>query len=204
MARLKAASCRRLLARATLPASPRATSHLPFPNLFSATSNGWERSVNESSWRRIDSGLLPTLLGRQSSVQVKLRFSVMSRKCSTCQHVKRAEIDRRLAGGEPGKQVALDYGLNPSSLHRHRVNCLKLGSSNAIMREVARGTAAVACLPSRNDLGSAYSDLRAQLDQIVGKAVEEGQPKTAITGLNSMRQTLDSLMRLAGHDRPTA
>jgi hypothetical protein len=60
----------------------------------------------------------------------------------------------------------------------------------------------VACLPSRDDLGSAYSELRAQLDQIVGKAVEEGQPKTAITGLNSMRQTLDSLMRLAGHDRP--
>ena len=86
----------------------------------------------------------------------------MSRKCSTCQHVKRAEIDRRLAGGEPGKQVASDYGLNPSSLHRHRVNCLKLASSNAIMKEVARGTAAVACLPSRDDLGSAYSDLRAQ------------------------------------------
>ena len=128
----------------------------------------------------------------------------MSRKCSTCQHVKRAEIDRRLAGGEPGKQVALDYGLNPSSLHRHRVNCLKLGSSNAIMKEVARVTAAVACLPSGDDLGSAYSDLRAQLDEIVGKAVDEGQPKTAITGLNSMRQTLDSLMRLAGHDRPTA
>jgi len=128
----------------------------------------------------------------------------MSRKCSTCQHVKRAEIDRRLAGGEPGKQVALDYGLSPSSLHRHRVNCLKLASSNAIMKEVARGTAAVACLPSRDDLGSAYSDLRAQLDEIVGKAVDEGQPKTAITGLNSMRQTLDSLMRLAGHDRPTA
>ena len=128
----------------------------------------------------------------------------MSRKCSTCQHVKRAEIDRRLAGGEPGKQVASDYDLNPSSLHRHRVNCLKLVSSNAIMKEVARGTAAVACLPSRDDLGSAYSDLRAQLDEIVGKAVDEGQPKTAITGLNSMRQTLDSLMRLAGHDRPTA
>ena len=44
------------------------------------------------------------------------------------QHVKRADIDRRLAGGEPGKQVALDYGLNPSSVHRHRVNCLRLAA----------------------------------------------------------------------------
>ena len=80
----------------------------------------------------------------------------MARRCNTCQHVKRAEIDRRLAAGEPGNQIAADYRLNPSSLHRHRVNCLKLGSSNAIMKEVARGTAAVACLPSRDDLGSAY------------------------------------------------
>ena len=33
----------------------------------------------------------------------------MSRKCSTCQHVKRAEIDRRLAAGEPASQIAKDY-----------------------------------------------------------------------------------------------
>ena len=68
----------------------------------------------------------------------------MSRHCHTCQHLKRPEIDRRLAAGEPAAQIARDYELNPSSLHRHRVNCLKLGSSNAIMKEAARGTAAVA------------------------------------------------------------
>jgi hypothetical protein len=128
----------------------------------------------------------------------------MSRKCSTCQHVKRAEIDRRLAGGEPGKQVALDYGLNPSSVHRHRVNCLKLASSNAIMKEVARGTAAVACLPSKDDLGSAYAEVQARLDQIARTAEQEGEARIAISGLNAMRQTLDRLMHLAGHDRPTA
>ena len=66
------------------------------------------------------------------------------RQCSTCQHIKRAEIDRRLAAGEPGKQIARDYQLNPSSMHRHRVNCLGLPSSSATMKEVARGTAAVA------------------------------------------------------------
>jgi hypothetical protein len=55
-------------------------------------------------------------------------------------HVKRTEIDRRLAAGEPGSQIARDYDLNPSSLHRHRVNCLGLSASNAIMKEVARGT----------------------------------------------------------------
>ena len=125
----------------------------------------------------------------------------MARKCRTCQHIKRAEIDRRLAAGEPGNQIAADYGLNPSSLHRHRSNCLGLGSSNVIMKEVSRGTAAAACLPSKEDLNSAYFDLRTQIDQIVAKAKAEGSLQTALNGLNSIRHTLDSLSRLAGFDR---
>jgi hypothetical protein len=125
----------------------------------------------------------------------------MARKCSTCQHVKRAEIDRRLAAGEPGNQIAADYGLNPSSLHRHRTNCLQLESSNVIMKEVSRGTAAVECLPSKEALNSAYFNLRDQIDQIVAQAKAEGSLQTALNGLNSIRHTLDSLSRLSGFDR---
>jgi hypothetical protein len=125
----------------------------------------------------------------------------MARKCSTCQHIKRAEIDRRIAAGEPGGQIARDYDLNPSSLHRHRTNCLKLSSSNAIMKEVSRGTAAVACLPSKDDLNSAYFELRSQIDQIVTQTKQQGSLQIALSGLNSIRQTLDSLSRLAGFDR---
>jgi hypothetical protein len=125
----------------------------------------------------------------------------MSRKCSTCQHIKRAEIDRRLASGEPGKQVALDYGLNPSSVHRHRVNCLQLASSNTIMKATARGTAAAACLPTKEGLNDAYFDLRAQIDQIVTEARAEGSLQIALSGLNSIRHTLDSVSRLSGFDR---
>jgi hypothetical protein len=126
----------------------------------------------------------------------------MTRKCSTCQHIKRAEVDRRLAAGEPGNQIARDYDLNPSSLHRHRVNCLGLSSSNAIIKQVARGTAAIACLPSKDDLNNAYFELRARIDQIVNQAEEQGSLAVAISGLNSIRHTLDSLSRLAGYDRP--
>ena len=126
----------------------------------------------------------------------------MTRACGTCQHIKRVEIDRRLAAGEPGNQIARDYDLNPSSLHRHRVNCLGLSSSNAIMKEVARGTAAVACLPSKDELNDAYFELRARIDQIVTQAEQQGSLAIAISGLNSIRHTLDSLMRLAGYDRP--
>jgi hypothetical protein len=125
----------------------------------------------------------------------------MARKCSTCQHVKRAEIDRRLAAGEPGNQIAHDYDLNPSSLHRHRSNCVGLSSSNKIMKEVSRGTAAVACLPTKDDLSAAYFELRTQIDQIVSQARAEGSLQVALSGLNSIRHTLDSLSRLAGFDR---
>src|SRR3954452_19239288 len=113
----------------------------------------------------------------------------MARQCNTCQHVKRAEIDRRLAAGEPGNQIAHDYDLNPSSLHRHRSNCLGLSSSNVIMKEVSRGTAAVACLPSKDELSSAYFGLTTQIDQIVSEARQAGSLQIALSGLNAIRQT---------------
>ena len=125
----------------------------------------------------------------------------MSRSCSTCQDLKRREIDRRLAGGEPVTQVARDYHLKPSSLYRHRSNCLKLGSSNAIMKDMAQGSAAVALLPTKETLSGAYFELRSRIDQIVAQAEQQGSLAVAVAGLNSLRQTLDSLARLAGHDR---
>src|SRR5437899_10472892 len=121
----------------------------------------------------------------------------MTRKCSTCQHIKRAEVDRRLAAGEPGNQIARDYDLNPSSLHRHRVNCLGLSSSNAIMKELARGTAAITCLPSKDELNDAYYESRARIDQSVSQAQEQGSLAVAISGLTSIRHTPDSLTRRA-------
>ena len=69
------------------------------------------------------------------------------------------------------------------------------------MKEVSRGTAAVACLPSREDLSTAYFQLRTQIDQIVSQAKEAGSLQIALSGLNSIRQTLDSLSRLSGFDR---
>ncbi len=116
----------------------------------------------------------------------------MTRKCGTCQHVKREEIDRRLAAGEPASQIARDYDLNPSSLHRHKSNCLGLPSSNQIMKQVSRGTAAITCLPSKDDLNAGYFDLRARIDEIVREAQRQGSLPIAIQGLNSIRHALDS------------
>jgi hypothetical protein len=123
----------------------------------------------------------------------------MSRSCATCQHLRRPEIDRRLAAGEPAAQIARDYELSPSSLHRHRVNCIGLSSSNAIKKDAARGDAAVALLPSKETLSGAYLQLRGHIDEIVAQAEREGSLPLALKGLNSVRHTLDSLARLGGH-----
>jgi hypothetical protein len=69
------------------------------------------------------------------------------------------------------------------------------------MKEVSRGTAAVACLPSKEDLSTAYFDLRSRIDQIVTQAEEQGSLQVALSGLNSIRHMLDSLSRLSGFDR---
>jgi hypothetical protein len=52
----------------------------------------------------------------------------MSRKCSTCQHVRRAEIDRRLAGGEPGNDP----------FRRIRAPCVGVSVQPSYAREVFR------------------------------------------------------------------
>jgi hypothetical protein len=84
--------------------------------------------------------------------------------------LKRSEIDRRVAAGEPTARVARDYQLSPSSLHRHRVNCLRLGSANAIKKDAARGTAAVALPPSKETLSGAFTELASQIDEIIAQA----------------------------------
>jgi hypothetical protein len=66
---------------------------------------------------------------------------------------------------------------------------------------ISRGTAAVACLPSKDELNQAYFDLRSRIDQIVTQAEQQGSLPVALSGLNSIRHTLDSLSRLAGFDR---
>jgi hypothetical protein len=70
------------------------------------------------------------------------------------------------------------------------------------MKETARGTAALACLPSKEALNNGYLELQERIDQIVTQAEQQGSLAVAIAGLNSIRHTLDSLTRLAGYDRP--
>src|SRR5579871_2241015 len=119
----------------------------------------------------------------------------MSRNCAVCQHVKRTEVDRRLAAGEPGNRIAKDYQIATSSLHRHRRNCLKLAPAGAIAKEAARGTVALACLPSKDDLNQAYAGISQEIGEIIADAKRQGSLSVALKGLGALKQTLDSQMR---------
>ena len=60
------------------------------------------------------------------------------------------------------------------------------------------------CCHQKKHLSGAYFELRDRIDQIVTQATQQGSLAVAISGFNSIRQTLDSLSRLAGHDRAGA
>jgi hypothetical protein len=55
-------------------------------------------------------------------------------------------------------------------------------------------------LPTKETLSAAYFELRDRIHQIARQAEQQGSLRVALSGLNSIRQTLDSLARLAGHD----
>ena len=128
----------------------------------------------------------------------------MSRNCCTCQHLKRPEIDRRLAAGEPVTQVARDYDLNrvePASTSDElsQTWVFQPDQERGCARQCGRRTVAIEREPERR-----LFELRARIDQIVEQAQQQGSLNVAISGLNSIRQTLDSLARLAGHLQPAS
>jgi hypothetical protein len=91
-----------------------------------------------------------------------------------------------------------------SSFAEHRPNGTEFNETRSRLSFLGQGhlPAAVTCLPSKEALNNAYFELRERIDQIVTQAEQQGSLAVAIAGLNSIRHTLDSLMRLAGYDRP--
>lgn len=124
----------------------------------------------------------------------------MGRPCKTCLHPRRAEIDRRLATDEPVRSIARDFGLNHVSLLKHKRDCAGLKTKTIEeRREPTRGTIALALLPSREEMGANYAKLGERIDEIVKAAEKSGSLAVAVSGLNTLRQTFDSMSRLAGH-----
>jgi hypothetical protein len=128
----------------------------------------------------------------------------MGRLCGICQHPKLHEINRRLASGEPGHAVARSYGLTRSSMQRHRAKCAGLPNAAVISQTTTQNAIIAASLPSREELGSHYASLRAQIDEVVAQAKSYGSLSIALSGLDMLRRNLDSVARLAIEKPPSA
>jgi hypothetical protein len=126
----------------------------------------------------------------------------MSRVCAICHHPQRVEIDQLLATGTPARVIASSYGMSVPSVHRHRTAHAKIAHPGAVKALASQSTAALASLPSKDELGNAYLQLRQQIDDVVQEARAKGSLAIALAGLNSARGTLDSMARLSGVDRP--
>lgn len=126
----------------------------------------------------------------------------MGRHCGVCKHPKVHEISRRMATGESLPSLVAAFGIPQSNLQRHRAKCVGTLPVAKLLRIPARVAALEAALPSRDELGSLYGGLRKQLDEIVVEARGRGQLVVSVTAVDAIRRNLDSVARIAGHDRP--
>lgn len=101
--------------------------------------------------------------------------------------------------------LAKELGLPKSTIQRHKNVCAGLKSPTVEERqEPTRGTIALATLPSKEAMAERYDMLGARIDQIIEAAKGSGSLMVAIQGLGQLRQTFDSISKLAGHTMPQA
>ncbi len=125
------------------------------------------------------------------------------RPCFVCTHPNRVTIDKRLASNDPVRQIAKELGIPKSTLQSHKNRCTGLKELTPLERtEPTRATIALATLPSKEEMANKYADLGARIDQIIAAAEGSGSLMVAISGLGQLRQTFDSISKLAGHTMP--
>ena len=120
----------------------------------------------------------------------------MTRVCTVCRHPDRAAIDEALVAGAAYRDIAGQFQLSPSSVHRHSSEHIPATLSQAAEAvEVARA----------DDLLSQVRSLQARALAILAKAEEAGDLRTALGAIREARGNLELLARLLGEldDTPT-
>lgn len=135
----------------------------------------------------------------------------MPRPCTICQDRRLPEISIDMANGVSDVAIAKRYGLARSSVQRHHMHVgrprppelpagppPKLNSVDAA-RRTGRAFAALASLPSADEVGAAYSSIGTRIDAIAAKAESQGSLAIALMGLKELRATVTAQAQLAGH-----
>jgi hypothetical protein len=117
------------------------------------------------------------------------------RRCTVCDHSERHGIDGDLVTGAPYRSVAKRFGLSESAVYRHKTEHLPAHLLKAWEVEVAARA---------DDLLEQVRHLQAHALNILERAENAGDLRTALAAISQARGNLELLGKLAGEldERP--
>ncbi len=113
----------------------------------------------------------------------------MPRKCSSCSHPKRADIDQALVNGDSFRNVSKRFSISITSLHRHKKSHLPAFLTKAVDAEDEIRA---------DDLLKQVRNLQTKALSILAEAEATGQLKVALQAIREARGNLELLARLLG------
>jgi hypothetical protein len=119
----------------------------------------------------------------------------MPRRCTVCDHPQRHGINEALVTGAPYRSVAKRFRLSDSAVYRHKTEHLPAHLLKA--REVEETARA-------DDLLAQVMNLQVHALDILERAEETGDLRTALAAISQARGNLELLGKLAGEldERP--
>lgn len=112
----------------------------------------------------------------------------MPRKCTICEHPQVEEINKALLDGNALRNIAKQYSVSATSLYRHKQHIPTTLAKAQEAQEVAKA----------DTLLDQVIELRDKALDILTKAEQAGDLKTALQGIKEARGCLELLAKLQG------
>jgi hypothetical protein len=119
----------------------------------------------------------------------------MPRTCTVCEHPRREEIDRALVAGDANTKLSSVFAVSEQALRRHKGSHLP---AKLVMAQAAEEEA------EADKLLGQVRDLQRRVLDILDKAEEAGELRTALSAIREARGNLELLAKLLGEldERP--
>ena len=112
----------------------------------------------------------------------------MPRKCSVCEHSQIDEINKAILEGETFRNIAKQFSLNYQAVYRHKEHIPGAMTRAQEAEEVTQA----------NNLLAQVEQLRAKAWELLSKAEQAGELKTALQGVREAKGCLELLAKLQG------
>lgn len=119
----------------------------------------------------------------------------MPRACSVCSHPQHAAIDQALDAGESLRVVAKRFGLNYSSVNRHRTNCVPSAKDKGKGKKEPPTPPAPPAEGATPDIYSKLEELARKADDILARAQAAGNDKISLNAISESRSIMESMWK---------